>query len=140
VPREARLTNPPAPVKVVAGILLDADDRVLIADRAGSTSMQDFWEFPGGKVDDGESNESALRRELAEELDIRITIAEHFHFLEHRYPDLQVAIDFYLVSGWDGEPSGQEGQQLKWVPRQSLSEQRLLPADAPVIELLAGGT
>ena len=122
---------------VVAGILLNADDQVLIADRARSTSMQDFWEFPGGKVNDGESNESALRRELVEELDIRVTAAEHFHFLEHRYPDLCVAIDFYVVSAWDGEPTGREGQQLKWVPRQSLSDQRLLPADAPIIELLA---
>ena len=101
--------------------------------------MQDYWEFPGGKVDDGESNEAALCRELTEELDIRVTAVEHFHFLEHRYPDLHVAIDFYIVSGWDGEPTGREGQQLKWVPRQSLSDQRLLPADAPIIELLAGG-
>ena len=88
---------------VVAGILLNADDHVLIADRARSTSMQDYWEFPGGKVDDGESNEAALCRELAEELDIRVTAVEHFHFLEHRYPDLHVAIDFYIVSAWDGE-------------------------------------
>jgi 8-oxo-dGTP diphosphatase len=138
VPREARLTKPAAPVSVVAGILLNADDQVLIADRARSASMRDLWEFPGGKVDDGEGKASALHRELAEELDIRVVAAEHFHFLEHRYPDLHVTIDFYIVSAWEGEPTGREGQQLKWVPRQSLSDQRLLPADAPIIEMLAG--
>ena len=100
--------------------------------------MRDLWEFPGGKVDDGEGKASALHRELAEELDIRVVAAEHFHFLEHRYPDLHVTIDFYIVSAWEGEPTGREGQQLKWVPRQSLSDQRLLPADAPIIEMLAG--
>jgi 8-oxo-dGTP diphosphatase len=138
VPREAGLTNPTAPLVVVAGVLLNADDHVLIADRARSASMQDYWEFPGGKVDHGEGNESALRRELAEELGIRVTAARHFHFLEHSYPHLRVAIDFYIVSAWEGEPTGQEGQQLRWVPRQSLSDQRLLPADTPIIELLAG--
>ena len=98
--------------------------------------MKDHWEFPGGKVDVGEGNETALHRELAEELGIRVTAARHFHFLEHDYAEFSVAIDFYVVSGWDGEPAGLEGQQLRWVPRQSLSRQRLLPADAPVVDLL----
>jgi len=98
--------------------------------------MRDHWEFPGGKVDDGEGNESALSRELAEELGIRVTAARHFHYVEHDYPDFRVGIDFYIVSAWKGDPAGLEGQQLKWVSRQSLAEQRLLPADAPVIDLL----
>ena len=98
--------------------------------------MREYWEFPGGKVDDGEGNESALRRELIEELGIQITTARHVHYIEHDYPDLRVGIDFYIVSAWEGDPAGLEGQQVRWVPRQSLPEQRLLPADAPVIDLL----
>ena len=98
--------------------------------------MREYWEFPGGKVDDGEGNESALRRELIEELGIQVTHARHFHYIEHDYPDLRVGIDFYIVSAWEGDPAGLEGQQVRWVPRQSLPEQRLLPADAPVIDLL----
>jgi 8-oxo-dGTP diphosphatase len=111
---------------------------VLIADRDRAGSMRDHWEFPGGKVADGEAREPALLRELEEELGIRVTSARHFHFIEHDYPDLRVGIDFYIVDGWEGEPAGREGQQLRWVPRHALHEQRLLPADAPVIDLLRG--
>ena len=123
-------------IRVVAGILRKADNEILIADRARSRSMQDLWEFPGGKVIDGESAEVALGRELAEELDIRLVAAEHFQYVEHDYPDLRVAVDFFIVSEWDGEPRGAEGQRIKWVDGHTLRSQRLMPADAPVIELL----
>lgn len=122
---------------VVAGILHDADDRILIADRAQSKSMREYWEFPGGKVDRGESAEAALHRELAEELGIDIEAPLHFKHLTHDYPDLTVSIDFYLVREWLGTPSGLEGQQIQWVSRSSLGAQNLLPADAPIIEALS---
>jgi 8-oxo-dGTP diphosphatase len=137
VPRSTKLGPNSSRTHVVAGILQDADDRILIADRAQSKSMQEYWEFPGGKVDRGESAEAALHRELAEELGIDIEAPLHFKRLTHDYPDLSVAIDFYLVRGWLGTPSGLEGQQIQWVSRSMLGAQNLLPADAPIIEALS---
>ncbi len=98
--------------------------------------MQDFWEFPGGKVTQGESTADALSRELNEELGIRITALEHFFSLEHDYPDIQVAIEFFLVGEWQGTPNGVEGQSLQWVSVDDLGENELLPADQPLVEAL----
>ena len=99
--------------------------------------MQEYWEFPGGKVDQGESAAAALGRELAEELGIVVEASTHFQHTTHDYPDLNVSIDFYLVRKWLGTPSGLEGQQIQWVRRGKLGTINLLPADAPVIEALA---
>ena len=123
-------------IRVVAGILTNQDGEILIADRVRSRSMKDCWEFPGGKLTDGESPETALDRELGEELGIHVVKATHFHYIEHDYADLSVAIDFFLIDEWQGEPQGCEGQQIQWVSKSRLGEQRLLPADAPVIEAL----
>jgi len=98
--------------------------------------MQEFWEFPGGKLASGETAEDALRRELAEELGIEIAFCEHFHSLEHDYPEMRVAIEFFLVGQWQGTPSGIEGQALKWLRPSEFSPGLLLPADAPLVELL----
>jgi 8-oxo-dGTP diphosphatase len=122
--------------KVVAGILQNELGRILIADRTRSHSMQDYWEFPGGKINPGESADDALRRELVEELGIEIGPLRHLLHIEHDYPDLSVAIDFYLVAVWEGTPDGREGQQLKWVDKATLHLQNLLPADAPLVEIL----
>lgn len=123
-------------IKVVAGIFIDADDAVLIANRTRSRTLQDHWEFPGGKVAEGESRESALSREIAEELGVEVLRASHFKYVEHDYPEHAVAIDFYRIEQWNGEPAGVEGQTIRWVDRSTLHEQGLLPADAPVIESL----
>jgi len=98
--------------------------------------MQEFWEFPGGKLASGESAEEALCRELAEELGIEITSCDHFHSLEHDYPEMCVAIEFFLVRTWRGTPSGIEGQVLRWLKPTKISPGLLLPADAPVLEML----
>ena len=121
---------------MVAGILQDADGRVLIADRTRSQSLRDYWEFPGGKINAGESPEAALRRELAEELGIEIAAATQFHRLEHDYSHMSVAIEFFLVPAWKGTPGGREGQRIRWVDRASLDPELLLPADAPVVDAL----
>ncbi len=123
-------------VKVVAGILQRPDGQILIADRLQSRSMKAQWEFPGGKIAAGESAEAALRRELGEELGIEVVEAQHFQYVEHDYPDVCVAIDFYLVPAWQGTPDGIEGQQVRWVEKSSLDTANLLPADAPVVEAL----
>ena len=121
---------------VAAGILCDAEGRVLIAERLGGGPFQGLWEFPGGKIVDGESAADALSRELAEELGIEITCAASFMNLRHEYDDRIVTIEFFIVSDWVSEPVGREGQALRWVPRERLDAAELLPADVPVIEAL----
>lgn len=108
----------------------------MLTDRAQAKTMREFWEFPGGKLADGESAQDALQRELGEELGIAIISCDHFHSLEHDYPELHVAIDFFLVREWQGTPTGIEGQQLRWLDPANVSPELLLPADAPVLELL----
>ena len=98
--------------------------------------MQDFWEFPGGKIMQGESSADALVRELNEELGIRITEFDSFFSLQHDYSHIHVAIEFFLVSEWQGQPSGVEGQALQWVSLDELGESKLLPADRPLVEAL----
>lgn len=98
--------------------------------------MRAFWEFPGGKVAADEAPDQALRRELREELGIEVGYVHHFRRIEHDYPELQVAIDFYRVIDWQGNPAGCEGQRLKWVAKRALEQANLLPADIPVIQAL----
>ena len=121
---------------VAAGILCDAEGRVLIAERLGGGPFQGLWEFPGGKIGDGESALEALSRELAEELGINVIACASFMRLRHEYDDRIVSIEFFIVSDWVSEPVGREGQALRWVPRERLDAGELLPADVPVVEAL----
>jgi len=133
--RQAELTAKAGRVRVVAGILND-NERILLSDRAQARSMQDHWEFPGGKVQSGESAGAALCRELKEELGIRVLEYDHFQTIRHDYPDLSVEIEFFTVSRWQGDPEGIEGQSLRWVARSLLTRERILPADSPIVEAL----
>ena len=121
---------------VAAGILCDAEGRVLIAERLGGGPFKGLWEFPGGKIGDGESALEALSRELAEELGIELVACASFMHLRHEYDDRIVSIEFFIVSDWVSEPVGREGQALRWVPRERLDAGELLPADVPVVEAL----
>ena len=123
-------------IRVAAGILCDADGRILITERLGDVSFAGLWEFPGGKIEAGEKPAAALERELMEELGVEIVSFKHFQCVDHEYPDRHVIIDFFLVSHWLGAPSGLHGQRLKWLPIESLDENVLLPADAPVVRAL----
>ncbi|MDH4106937.1 MAG: 8-oxo-dGTP diphosphatase MutT [Gammaproteobacteria bacterium] len=123
-------------IRVAAGILLDAEGRILVSERLGDPAFPGYWEFPGGKIGEGEAAADALCRELAEELGIEARDWEFLLSLEHRYPDRQVSIDFFIVSRWAGVPAGLEGQAVRWVTRTELGRLDLLPADAPVIEAL----
>ena len=121
---------------VAAGILCDAEGRVLIAERLGDGPFHGLWEFPGGKIGASETASEALARELAEELGIEIMSCASFMNLRHEYDDRTVTIEFFIVSAWQSEPVGREGQALRWVPREHLDPDELLPADVPVIEAL----
>jgi len=121
---------------VAAGILCDSSGRVLIAERLGDGPFHGMWEFPGGKIGADETAPEALLRELAEELGIEVTVCAPFMNLRHEYDDRTVTIEFFIVSAWNSEPVGREGQALRWVKRDQLSSVALLPADEPVIAAL----
>jgi len=125
-----------ARIHVVAGILCNVAGEVLITERLCDGPFNGLWEFPGGKIDNGELPAAALRRELGEELGIEVTILEPFMSLSHEYPDRQVELEFFLVTGWHGEPEGLEGQGLRWVNIAALNADELLPADAPLVNAL----
>ena len=122
--------------RVAAGILCDAEGRILIAERTGGGPFHRMWEFPGGKIGDDETSLEALSRELAEELGIEVIACATFMNLRHEYDDRTVTIEFFIVSDWVSEPVGREGQALRWVPREQLDADELLPADVPVVNAL----
>ncbi len=122
-------------LQVVAGALL-RDDQVLIAERPAGRHLAGRWEFPGGKIANGETDAEALSRELLEELGVHIHAAVHLMTLTHEYPDRSVELRLYVVPGFDGEPQGLDGQRLKWVPVAQLGAEDILEADRPFIEAL----
>ena len=127
---------------VVACALVDADNRILIAQRPEGKSLAGLWEFPGGKVDQGEAPEEALIRELREELGVETKTAclAPLTFASHAYPDFHLLMPLYVCRRWSGMPQSREGQALKWVRAKALRDFPMPPADepliAPLIELL----
>jgi 8-oxo-dGTP diphosphatase len=120
---------------VVAAAILDSS-RVLIAERPAGKHMAGRWEFPGGKVAPGESEEAALARELAEELGIEVIGARAMMRLRHRYPDRSVELSMWVVERYRGEPRPLDGQRLKWVQRAQLADEDILEADRPFVAAL----
>jgi len=125
-------------VLVVAVALVDLDNRVLIAKRPEGKAMAGLWEFPGGKVHEGELPETALVRELKEELGIDITESclAPLTFASHVYDDFHLLMPLYACRIWKGEVTPLEGQELKWVRPVKLVEYPMPPADVPLIALL----
>ena len=123
-------------IHVVAGVLFDAGGRVLVARRPAGTHLAGLWEFPGGKLTPGESRESGLARELAEELGVRVLDASPLIWVEHRYPDRDVVLDVWRVESYAGKPYGREGQPVEWREVRSLEAAQFPPADAPVLTAL----
>jgi 8-oxo-dGTP diphosphatase len=127
------------PVVLVAAVaLVDPDGRVLLAQRPPGKSMAGLWEFPGGKVNPGETPEAALIRELAEELGIDVTASclAPLTFASHSYPEFHLLMPLYACRKWSGIPTAREGQRLTWVPPARLGDYPMPPADAPLIALL----
>jgi 8-oxo-dGTP diphosphatase len=123
-------------VRVVAAALYDAQGRVLIAERLPGKHMAGRWEFPGGKIEPGESEQQALARELREELGVEVTMAHPQLTLSHDYPGRRVQISMWIVDRYAGVPRGLDGQGLKWVTPEALDDEDVLEADRPFIEAL----
>lgn len=125
-------------VLVSAVALIDPDGRVLLAQRPAGKSMAGLWEFPGGKVEPGESPESALIRELREELGIetRQSCLAPLSFASHGYDDFHLLMPLFACRLWDGIPLPREGQRLTWVRSADLSRYPMPPADLPLIPVL----
>ncbi|MCX5477378.1 8-oxo-dGTP diphosphatase MutT [Kaistia geumhonensis] len=120
---------------VVACALVDPDNRILIAQRPEGKSLAGLWEFPGGKVDAGESPEAALIRELREELGVETKEAclAPLTFASHAYEDFHLLMPLYVCRRWQGVPQSREGQGLKWVRAKALRDYPMPPADLPLI-------
>ena len=125
-------------VLVAAVALIDADGRVLLARRPQGKAMAGLWEFPGGKVHEGETPEAALIRELKEELgvDTAESCLAPFAFASHGYPDFHLLMPLYVCRRWTGTPAALEGQELAWVRPQRLAEYPMPPADRPLVAML----
>lgn len=123
---------------VVAVALVDADNRVLIAQRPEGKQLAGLWEFPGGKIEPGERPEDTLIRELAEELGITVKepCLAPLTFASYPYPDFHLLMPLYICRRWEGTVMSQEGQALKWVSPKRLADYPMPPADAPLIPAL----
>ena len=124
------------PLLLVAAVaLIDADGRVLLAQRPAGKAMAGLWEFPGGKVEAGETPEAALMRELAEELGIETwhSCLAPLAFASHPYADFHLLMPLYVCRRWKGMVRSLEGQDLKWVKPNRLRDYPMPPADEPLI-------
>jgi mutator protein MutT len=123
-------------VHVVAAAVIDADGRVLIAQRPEGTHLAGGWEFPGGKLEPGEDRAAGLARELREEIGIAIATPRPLIRVRHVYPSREVLLDTWVVTRYGGEPHGLEGQALRWCTQDELATVELLPADGPIVRAL----
>lgn len=128
--------QPSSVIQVVAGAVIDAQDRVLIAQRPAGKHLAGGWEFPGGKLRPGEDRRAGLTRELKEEIGIEIGTLRPLLRLRHSYPFGLVSLDVWVVRHYRGEPQGLDGQALRWCTQTELESTQLLPADKPIVAAL----
>jgi len=125
-------------VTVVAVALVDVDGRILISQRPRGKPMAGLWEFPGGKIEIGESPEKALIREIKEELNIDVSdkCLAPFTFASHKYEKFHLLMPLYVCRVWEGNVEAMEKQALKWVRPKNLAEYPMPPADRPLVAML----
>lgn len=124
-------------VDVAAGIIWRGD-RFLAAERPSGSSHEGFWEFPGGKIEEGESPGDALAREICEELGITVTESVFWQIIEHAYPEraIHVCLHFFHVRRFEGDPAPMENQRLRWVTTEEALALNFLPADHRILAQL----
>ncbi len=120
-------------IKVAAGVVVDEAGRILVAKRPNHKHQGGLWEFPGGKIEQGESTHDALARELDEEVGIRIDESEPLIRIWHQYPDKHICLDVLRVTRFDGHPWGREGQEIAWVPADELPSLEFPAANVPIV-------
>jgi len=123
-------------IEVAVGVLFNADGQVLIGQRVVKDDYYQKWEFPGGKLELGESAKEALTREFSEEIGIQVTQCEDLMLLEHNYPDRHVRLYVQVIKAFEGEITAMEGQALKWVELGQLSEIDFLKGNQAIVEKL----
>lgn len=126
-------------VPVTAAALVRADGSILVAERPAGKSLAGLWEFPGGKIDPGETPEASLVRELAEELGLTVAAADlqPLAFASHALDSGHLLLLLYVIRRWTGEPQPHEGQRLRWVTVAELASLAMPPADGPLVTALA---
>ena len=124
-------------IHVAVGVLIDDKHCVLLARRLKGTHLAGFWEFPGGKVEAGETVKTALGRELLEELGITVNKTSPLLTVSHDYGEKQVLLDVHRVEAWSGEPFGAEGQPIAWVDAPSLGDFQVPDANAEIMTRVA---
>ncbi len=129
------MTEASALVRAVVGIV-KKDNKILVAERPQGKPYSGYWEFPGGKIETHESGEAALKRELFEELNIKVESASLLFSYEHAYPDKTVFLEMWLVEQFQGEPVGMEQQTLQWVTWMEAEQLKLLSGVWPVLDRL----
>jgi 8-oxo-dGTP diphosphatase len=123
---------------VAAAALVDTDGRVLVAERPAGKMMAGLWEFPGGKIEAGETPEATIVRELKEELgiDTSASCLAPLTFASHRYDEFHLVLLLFVCRKWQGTPVAREGQRLKWVRAKDLRTLAMPPADRPLVASL----
>lgn len=123
-------------IEVAVGIIFNTLGQVLVGQRTVADQYLGKWEFPGGKIEEGETVTQALRRELREELAIELETSEDFMTLEHNYPDRNVRLSIQVVKQYSGQPKGAEGQALQWCELPELVQLDFLSGNQPIIDKL----
>jgi 8-oxo-dGTP diphosphatase len=126
-------------VRVVGAVIYNEQNEILCALRSPEMSLPNLWEFPGGKIEDGENPEEALVREIREELGCTIEVYEKIEEVHHEYPNVIVNLLTYKAKIVEGEPKAKEHAELKWMPLQELHSLEWAPADIPTVDALLKG-
>ena len=121
-------------IQVAVGVIINADNQILIAKRHAHLHQGGKWEFPGGKIELGETTEQALIRELREEVDLQVSSTTPFMQQSFDYPDKQVFLDIHLVTDFSGDAKGIEGQEIKWVSKADIRDYQFPDANAAILD------
>jgi len=132
------MTSERAPIEVVAGVIRRRGT-VLLCQRHEGEHLPLLWEFPGGKVDAGETPQQALERELAEELDVAASVGEQIAVIEHDYPEKTVRIRFFVADIDVAEPSAVVHREIRWIPVEELRAYEVPPANRSVVRMISDG-
>lgn len=127
-------------LQVAVGIIRDQNQNIFLTRRPAKSHMANRWEFPGGKIEAGETAEQALKRELLEETGIEALNMVAYDFAEHVESELKVSLHFFIVDRWQGTPWGREGQPERWVPQRELVAEEFPPANIGIVARLIAET